>query len=275
MIRTPNETAAGGLIVMLDPPVRRIRAAKLVELLRARAEGSPEDRLLSRLIEDGPVERSALGEEEVEAARTLLAGGDAVEAGAALYARIWLDARAEDAAVIVRERLADRPLHASVPQEHVRSRLRLAPPAFRAVLAAATAQGSLQLRGDADLTLPGYGIVLTPAQSEEVEQFMAELRQHGHGLTAEAFSDPELVHYLVDSRGVQDLGGGIVMHGETFAALTEQLTDHLRAHDQITLPEARDLLGLSRRYAQAYLERLDATGVTRRVGDRRVLRIHP
>ena len=34
----------------------------------------------------------------------------------------------------------------------------------------------------------------------------------------------------------------------------------------------RDLLGISRRPAQLLLERLDADGVTRRVGDARVLR---
>ena len=40
----------------------------------------------------------------------------------------------------------------------------------------------------------------------------------------------------------------------------------------ITLAQARDLLGTSRRYAQAFLEDLDRQRVTRRVGDARVLR---
>jgi selenocysteine-specific elongation factor len=41
---------------------------------------------------------------------------------------------------------------------------------------------------------------------------------------------------------------------------------------EITLARFRDLLGVGRRDAQLLLERLDADGVTRRVGDRRVLR---
>ena len=40
----------------------------------------------------------------------------------------------------------------------------------------------------------------------------------------------------------------------------------------ITLAGLRDAIGTSRRVAQALLERFDADGVTRRVGDRRVLR---
>ena len=43
-------------------------------------------------------------------------------------------------------------------------------------------------------------------------------------------------------------------------------------HESIALAELRDDLGASRRIAQGLLERLDADGVTRRVGDRRVLR---
>ena len=39
-----------------------------------------------------------------------------------------------------------------------------------------------------------------------------------------------------------------------------------------TLAELRDATGSSRRYAQALLERMDRDGLTRRVGDARVLR---
>jgi selenocysteine-specific elongation factor len=41
---------------------------------------------------------------------------------------------------------------------------------------------------------------------------------------------------------------------------------------EITLAGFRDALGVGRRTAQLVLERYDADGVTRRLGDRRVLR---
>ena len=40
----------------------------------------------------------------------------------------------------------------------------------------------------------------------------------------------------------------------------------------VTLAGFRDALGISRRTAQLLLERYDADGITRRVGDERVLR---
>jgi selenocysteine-specific elongation factor len=42
--------------------------------------------------------------------------------------------------------------------------------------------------------------------------------------------------------------------------------------DRITLAQFRDLLGVGRKAAQLYLERFDGDGLTRRVGDVRVLR---
>jgi selenocysteine-specific elongation factor len=45
-----------------------------------------------------------------------------------------------------------------------------------------------------------------------------------------------------------------------------------RARGEITLPELRDALGTSRKYARALLEHLDATKATVRLGDRHVLR---
>jgi selenocysteine-specific elongation factor len=41
---------------------------------------------------------------------------------------------------------------------------------------------------------------------------------------------------------------------------------------RITLARFRDLLGVGRKTAQMLLERFDADGLTRRVGDERVLR---
>ena len=52
-------------------------------------------------------------------------------------------------------------------------------------------------------------------------------------------------------------------------ALAHELAD---AADEITLARFRDLGGVGRRDAQLLLERMDADGVTRRIGDRRVLR---
>ena len=50
------------------------------------------------------------------------------------------------------------------------------------------------------------------------------------------------------------------------------MLEECAASGQITLARFRDLAGCGRRDAQLLLERLDADGVTRRVGEARVLR---
>ena len=51
-----------------------------------------------------------------------------------------------------------------------------------------------------------------------------------------------------------------------------QVKSALIEKGRITLAEVRDLFGTTRKYAQALLEHLDATGVTIRDGDFRKLR---
>ena len=67
-------------------------------------------------------------------------------------------------------------------------------------------------------------------------------------------------------------GGDLAYTSERFAQARERVVARCTEHESIALAELRDELGASRRIAQGLLERLDADGVTRRVGDRRVLR---
>ena len=54
--------------------------------------------------------------------------------------------------------------------------------------------------------------------------------------------------------------------------MVKKIEETLEAKGQISLAEARDLFGTSRKYAQALLEHLDAVGVTVRADDYRKLR---
>ena len=48
--------------------------------------------------------------------------------------------------------------------------------------------------------------------------------------------------------------------------------EHAATSGAITLAEVRDLFATSRKYAQAFLEHLDALHITRRSGDARTFR---
>jgi hypothetical protein len=78
--------------------------------------------------------------------------------------------------------------------------------------------------------------------------------------------DAALARYL-------ETAGRLVRVGDGYA-ISPQAYEQARAAlaDGITLAQFRDALGVGRRTAQMLLERFDADGVTRRVGDIRVLR---
>ncbi|HEY2353586.1 MAG TPA: selenocysteine-specific translation elongation factor [Gaiellaceae bacterium] len=78
--------------------------------------------------------------------------------------------------------------------------------------------------------------------------------------------DAQLARFLEENGRLVRVGDGFAISRDAF--------DRARAilHDGITLAEFRDALGVGRKTAQLYLERFDADGVTRRVGDARVLR---
>jgi selenocysteine-specific elongation factor len=84
--------------------------------------------------------------------------------------------------------------------------------------------------------------------------------------------DAELARFLEQAGTLVRLGDGHVVGSGGYEVARDVVVSECRAAGEITLARFRDLLGVGRRDAQLLLERLDADGVTRRIGDRRVLR---
>ncbi|MGH3131820.1 MAG: SelB C-terminal domain-containing protein, partial [Gaiellaceae bacterium] len=68
------------------------------------------------------------------------------------------------------------------------------------------------------------------------------------------------------------VGDGLALGVAAYDEARRALVDECERAGRITLARFRDLLGASRRSAQLLLERFDADGLTRRIGDERVLR---
>ncbi len=84
--------------------------------------------------------------------------------------------------------------------------------------------------------------------------------------------DRELARYLEEQGRLRRVGDGFAVSPATYERARETLVAECEATGRITLARFRDLLGVGRREAQLLLERFDADGITRRVGDERVLR---
>jgi selenocysteine-specific elongation factor len=116
------------------------------------------------------------------------------------------------------------------------------------------------------LYLPGVEGVA----GEEASELLAALEVAGF----EPFKvdDARLARYLEERGSLVRLGDGRAVGRAAYDHARRVLVEECERAGRITLARFRDLLGVSRRPAQLLLERFDADGLTRRIGDERVLR---
>jgi selenocysteine-specific elongation factor len=108
-----------------------------------------------------------------------------------------------------------------------------------------------------------------PELEREAEELRKDLRRAG--------AEPPTMHAtpavrLLLKRGwIVRLADGLFPAAEAAEAVLEEIKSACREEDEITLAGFRDRMSTSRKYAQAWLEYSDAVGVTRRMGDARIL----
>jgi len=108
------------------------------------------------------------------------------------------------------------------------------------------------------------------ARADEVAEL--ERRLDEAGLAATKIEDAELARFLESREMLVRLGGGYAVGAAGYQVALDVLVTECEAAGEITLARFRDLAGVGRRDAQLLLERFDAGGITRRDGERRVLR---
>jgi selenocysteine-specific elongation factor len=123
----------------------------------------------------------------------------------------------------------------------------------------------LERRG-AKLYRPGATAALG-AHAEAAAQLEAEL-----GLEPVRVDDAALARFLEEQGRLVRVGDGYAISAAAYEQARAALVEELEAEGRIALARFRDLLGVGRKTAQLLLERFDADGLTRRVGDERVLR---
>jgi selenocysteine-specific elongation factor len=277
VLRTPNDTIAGGVIADAAPKRHRRGDADALAALEVLLSGSARHMVAAALARAPFSDAAALGaglglpRDEIDAAlRDLAASGEVVLAGERDGARAVPATRIarmrSDAAALLDAYHHEHPLRAGMPQEELRSRLGLESGALSAV---SKLLPDVRLTG-ATAALANFRPQPTPAQQEQIDAWLASLRASPGG--ADAAVDPALQAYAIDAGLVVDAGGSVLFERTAFDEMAARVRAHIERRGAITLAEARDLFGTSRKHAQALLEQLDRLRVTRRVEDRRVLR---
>jgi selenocysteine-specific elongation factor len=244
-----TQTTVGGGHVVDPAPPRRLEPERLEILER----GDPAE-IVSLLIPE-PVTTTALQAMGLCTPAQLAKGLAAVNlAGEWAYRPNWL----EGVRTVVRERLAERaeknPVDPGIPLGELLPHEPWAP----AILPLLRIE-----RRDGKAYAPGASPSLGE-KAKAAERLEAELATEGVARVA----DGELAAYLESAGKLKRVGDGFAVSDELYNRGRETL----RTLAPITLAGFRDALGISRRTAQLLLERFDADGLTRRVGDERVLR---
>jgi len=167
------------------------------------------------------------------------------------------------------------PLRPGMPREELKSKLGLAPKPFNEVMALAASSGVL-VESAAFVRAPDFAVTLTPDQQRAVDSLLARFRGAPYATPsikeAEAAIGADVLAVLLEQGKLVKVSDEVLFLPQTYAAMVERVKEHIQKNSNITVAQVRDLFDTSRKYALALLEHLDAKGVTKRVGDERVLR---
>jgi selenocysteine-specific elongation factor len=304
-VPSPSTTIGGGEVADVQPRYHRRFQPALIEALEQFAHGSPEELVLAVLgrtqsvraakpehafvgFESGEVVKQSNLAEDVtqETLKTLLSEGRVRKVGSFWFAQHIWETLVNEAVRLVREHHQRYPLRAGLSKEEWRTRLHLAPRLATDVFAALRDEGHLEAVAEADarqgssssgslIRLPGFAPQFTSQQQQQVERvlrlFQSSPSTPPDRSEVEALVGAEILTALIEQGQLIKLGDSILFLRETYDEALMALVTYLQQHGRITVSEARDVLGTTRKYILPLLEHMDALRITRRVGDERVL----
>lgn len=281
---SPPRTIGGGFVLDPHPPHRWRRfKPEVLERLETLAAGTPDEILLqtleahTALQPDEAATTAGLGSDEAASALQMLEDNGAV-------------LQLPDRRVMARstwERLADqitRELeiyHASyrlrmgMSREELRSRLGVEGKLFNTLLNLAV-DNELVIDEGKILRLPGHSVQFSAQEQAAVSELLARIQADPVN-TPSVKESVEMVgeavlQALLEQGELVQVSGDVLFDAATYDHLVVQVETYINKQGSITVAQARDLFGTSRKYVLALLEYLDSIGITRREGDQRLLR---
>jgi selenocysteine-specific elongation factor len=297
-VPSPSLTIGGGVVADPFPRRHRRRDPAVLEWLTTLAGGAPGDIVLAMLRGQPEARRQSAhpgnygGRELAELARLvsmaastvqdaltpLLASDQVTAAGTIFFATEQWRRLGDDAQRLIADYHRQYPLRVGMPREEWRSRLRLSPREASEALARLVEEGALDEahsgRG-AFIAAPDHTPRLTDEQQRAVDALLARFR-------AEPFAPPtrpevdealgtEVTALLIEQGALVRLNDSVLLEREAYHEALRRVVAHLRTHETLTVADARDLLGTTRKYMLALFEHTDEKRYTLRRGDDRIL----
>ncbi len=166
-----------------------------------------------------------------------------------------------------------------MPREELKSQIKpLAqshPRLFSAAMHKLVTQGSLAETGPY-VRLPGHEIRFTLQQTQAVERLLDRFATTPYAppTIKESIAEvgEEVYNALLEQKKLISVSPEVAFRREDYDHMIAEVRRLIQAKGQLTAAEARDHFNTSRRYILAFLEHLDAIGITLRDGDARRLR---
>ncbi len=299
---SPGETLGGGAVMDPHPKGRHKRFDQnVLDSFETLAGGTPAEVLLQALLPLGAASfkdvlaRASMAPSAIaDAWSELLAeglalslGGDPLQNSATLVtSRTYWEQLAQGALHEVHAYHQNYPLRHGIPREELKSRLKVVARIFDALLSDLVAGGQLaeqslrvKLPGSSALPvvqLPAYRVTFNPQQQNEVDRLLRDFK-------AQPYTPPsvkeclaalgeEAYNAMIDLGMLIPLNGEVVFRWEDYQKMVAEVRGILTREGEISVAQVRDHFNTTRRYVLAFMEHLDAIGVTLRVGDVRKLK---
>jgi selenocysteine-specific elongation factor len=284
VVRDASEqhTIAGGLV--LDPDGGKFRRATECKLLAARGL-APDDVDLcvrSEIALRGFVRRETIlskshfGGDEIGDAFLRLQSGNEIVAHEeiAADAKAWQSLRSR-AILLIDAAHKRNPERTGLDLNELRAALRdQLPDVFEALIADLCGDNFVR-KGSAIARIAHRPAL--PVELQPVERKICE------ALAKKPFDPPprreietdlhaqRVLRFLIETEEVSEVGSDVVLLCENFERMKDAVADFVSKNGPATVSELRQELKSSRRVMVPFLERLDRGGITRRVGDKRIL----
>jgi selenocysteine-specific elongation factor len=291
---SPGETLGGGIVVDPHPRGRHKRfSGQVLSGLEAVAKGSPVEILAQSLANKGAAPlREIVAHTSLETETAAEALEALIESGQLLFLEERPGRLSVDSDVLVStpghwSKISERasnevasyhranPLRKGMPREELKSRLRIPPRLFNAMLRKMVAESLLDEAGPLVL-IPGYQIQFSPHQERAIQALLDQFATSPFAppsvKEAQVGVGEEVYNALLESGVLVAVSPDVVFRLEDFDRMLEEVRRLFETHGTLTAAQVRDHFNTSRRYVLAFLEHLDSAGITVRSGDIRRLK---
>lgn len=292
---SPMRTIGGGKVIDPSPPKRKRLNPEVIENLRTKEKGTPEELLKQLMINPkqllftGAELVKGLGTDEdvaMSSLENLVALGDVRLLKSDSKTYYILSAVFEQKAGDLKNTLENYhrqyPLRPGISKEEIRSRhfSGLTSKLFNVLMELYQAEGIAAIVGE-NAALAGFSPAPGPAlektfQAIEEKYVTGDYQTPGWDeITVQYKLSPaqaeEILGYFVNSSILVKLEDNVLVSRKNLDRAKELVMEFLRQNKEMSLGEARDLLKTSRKFALPIMSYLDQERITRRVDDKRVL----